>query len=42
MKKYSRGGLGYGISVPLPIGENFNLHLYQNVLILNANNKGDV
>ena len=43
LKKYSRGGIGYGFVVPLTaISEHFNLHIYQNVLVFNADNRGDV
>jgi len=37
-----RGGIGYGISVPFPINENLSINLYQNLLVFNANKKGDV
>ena len=42
LKNYTRGGIGYGISIPFPIGENLKINLYQNALIFNAKNDGDV
>ena len=36
IRKYTRGGVGYGISIPLPINDMLNLHLYQNVALFNA------
>ena len=41
-KKYSRCGLGFGFSVPLPIGDMLSFHLYQNVLMFNSSHKGDI
>ena len=42
LKKNTRGGIGFGISIPLPINESLRLNFYQNALIFNANNAGDV
>ena len=42
LKQNTRGGIGYGISIPFPINENMNMSFYQNLLLFNTNNKGDV
>ena len=42
LKKNTRGGIGFGISFPFPINEGLRLNFYQNALIFNANNAGDV
>ena len=41
-KTYSRGGIGFGISIPLPINDMLSLQIYQNAYIFNPNNKGDI
>ena len=42
LKQNTRGGIGYGISFPFPVNESLRLNFYQNALIFNANNAGDV
>jgi hypothetical protein len=41
-REWCRGGMGYGISIPLPVSDMFTLQIYQNAFILNAKHKGDV
>ena len=42
IRKYTRGGLGFGLSVPLPVNDMLNLHFYNNVAIFNAKSPGDI
>lgn len=43
LKRYTRGGFGFGLSVPLPINEMLNLHIYQNIALFNASKqRGDI
>jgi hypothetical protein len=41
-RQHCRGGMGFGISIPLPINDMLSLQIYHNALILNANPKGDI
>ena len=42
IRKFSRGGLGFGLSIPLPIGDNLSIQIYHNALLFNPLNKGDI
>lgn len=42
IKTYSRGGIGFGIAIPLPIGDNLSIQIYHNAMIFNQRNKGDI
>ena len=42
LKQNTRGGVGFGISIPIPVDENLRINFYHNAFIFNANNKGDV
>ena len=40
-REYCRGGIGFGVSIPLPVNDMLSLQIYQNALIYNPN-KGDI
>lgn len=42
VKKYTRGGIGFGISIPLPIHEMLSIQLYHNAYVFNPLNKKDI
>ena len=42
LKKYTRGGIGFGFSIPLFIHEMLSIQLYHNAFVFNPIHKGDI
>ena len=42
LRKSSRGGVGFGICIPLPIGQGMNIQLYHNAMVFNGDPRGDI
>lgn len=42
IKQFSRGGLGFGLSAPMPINDMLSIHVYHNALLFNCDRTGSL